>query len=339
MWKNNGIYDKILNKLSLEKYRERMYAMSEITMKDLMNGINNNYNKLIEQGLNLNIDSIYIENNNELNKIVYTSNDDSLHQLRSCSKLLISLAVGILIDRKIISLDENVYSILNKLVDIKNENIKKISDWTIKDLLLHQTGYEKQMMSERFIKDIKESDILKYALNYDIPYEVGNRFAYNNVEPFIISVYLKEKYNVDIIEFIEENIFKKLQINEFKWNKYDDKYCPGATGLYLKHNDFHKIGKILMNNGKYDGQVIVSEKWINEMMKKQIETPSAYKSERVLPKIGVGYYTFVSRDGYVFRDGADGQYIILNKEKDLLITIMSSEKEMSNVMEVFRNVI
>lgn len=305
----------------------------------LINNIKNNYYKLKKQGLSLNIDSIYIEKNNELYKVVYTSNNELLHQLRSCSKLLISLAVGILVDREIIRLDENVYSTLNKLVDIKNENIKKISNWTIKDLLLHQTGYEKQMMSERFIKDIKESDILNYALNYDIPYEVGNRFAYNNVEPFIISVYLKEKYNIDIIEFIDENIFKKLQINEFEWSRYDNKYCPGATGLYLKHIDFHKIGKLLLNNGKYNEKVIVSKEWIDEMMKQQIETPNAYKPERVLPKIGVGYYTFISRDSYVFRDGADGQYIILNKEKDLLITIMSSEKEMSNVMEVLRGVI
>ncbi len=71
----------------------------------------------------------------------------------------------------------------------------------------------------------------------------------------------------------------------------------------------------------------------------QLETPSAYKPERVLPKIGVGYYTFISRDGYVFRDGSNGQYIIVNKNKNLLITILSSEKDMKNVTEVLRNLI
>ena len=55
-------------------------------------------------------------------------------------------------------------------------------------MLLHSTGYEKQMLPERYISDIDKNDLLNYALNYDIPYEVGNRYAYNNVEPFIISV-------------------------------------------------------------------------------------------------------------------------------------------------------
>ena len=55
--------------------------------------------------------------------------------------------------------------------------------------------------------------------------------------------------------------------------------------------------------------------------------------------MGIGYYVFISRDGYIFRDGSNGQYIIVNKEKKLLITIMSSEKEMKNVTEILRNII
>ena len=71
----------------------------------------------------------------------------------------------------------------------------------------------------------------------------------------------------------------------------------------------------------------------------QLETPSAYKPERLLPKIGVGYYTFISKDGFIFRDGSNGQYIIVNKIRNLLITIMSSEKDMKNVTEILRSLI
>ena len=67
------------------------------------------------------------------------------------------------------------------------------------------------------------------------------------------------------------------------------------------------------------------------MCSMKLETLSAYKPERVLPKIGIGYFTFISRDGYIFRDGSNGQYIILNKDKNLLITIMSTEKDMKKV--------
>lgn len=46
-------------------------------------------------------------------------------------------------------------------------------------------------------KEIKEknldiNNILNYVLNVDIPYQVGTKFVYNNVEPFILSVFFKK---------------------------------------------------------------------------------------------------------------------------------------------------
>lgn len=305
--------------------------------------IKENVNNLSKNLNSLNIDSVFVEQDNNIEKIFYKN--EELHELKSCSKLLVAMAIGIAIEDKILvedvplSLDTKIYSSIEKIVDIKNENnLSKIQKWTIRNLLTHTTGYESQMMSERFITGIDKNELLNYALNYEIPFDVGIRFAYNNVEPFVLSVFFQETFGVNLKDYINEKIFKKMNIKEFEWDNYG-KYCPASTGLYLKHSDFHKIGQLLLNNGKYNGKQIISENWIREMSSMQLETPSAYKPERVLPKIGIGYYTFISRDGYLFRDGSNGQYIIVNKEKNLLITIMSSEKDMKNVTEIFRNII
>lgn len=308
-----------------------------------INIVKENVNTLSKRLDSLNIDSIFIEQDDKLDKVFYK--EEQLHELRSCAKILVSMAIGIAIEDKMLvdgiplSLDTKVYPSIEKIANIKNENnLVKIQKWTIKNLLTHTTGYESQMMSERYIKDIDKNKLLEYALNYDIPFEVGSRFAYNNVEPFVLSVFFQETFGISLRDYINEKIFKKLDIEEFEWENYG-KYCPASTGLYLKHSDFHKIGQLLLSNGKYNRKQIIPEKWIKEMSSMQLETPFAYKSERVLPKIGIGYYTFISRDGYLFRDGSNGQYIIINKEKNLLITIMSSEKDMTNITEVLRNLI
>lgn len=298
---------------------------------------------IITKKVGLNIDSIFIEQNNNLEKVIYTN--ENLHELRSCAKLLVSMAIGIAIDDKMLvngvplSLNTKIYPSIEKIVNIKNENnILKFQKWTIKNLLTHTTGYESQMMSERYINGIDKNELLDYALNYDIPFEVGIRFAYNNVEPFILSVFFQETFGMNLKDYINEKIFKKLKIKDFEWDNYG-KYCPASTGLYLKHSDFHKIGQLLLNNGKYNGEQIIPENWIKEMSSMQLETPTAYKPERVLPKLGIGYYTFISRDNYIFRDGSNGQYIVVNKDKKILITIMSSEKDMKNVTEILRGLI
>lgn len=298
--------------------------------------IKNNVFELKKSLPSLNIDSIFLEQDGKIDKVFY--NDESLHELRSCSKLLVAMAVGIAIDKGMFSLDTLIYPSIEKVTNITNKsNLEKIKKWKVRNLLTHTSGYEKQMMSESYIQDIDKDNLLDYALNYNIPFEVGNRFAYNNVEPFILSVFFQEKFNINLTNFIKENIFDKLDISEFKWENYG-KYCPGATGLYLKHSDFHKIGELLLNNGKYNDCQVIPEKWINDMCSVQLETPLAYKPERVFPKIAIGYYTFISRDDFVFRDGSNGQYIIVNKNRNILITIMSSEKDMKNVTEIFRNV-
>lgn len=299
--------------------------------------IKNNVSDLKKNLPSLNIDSIFLEQEGKLDKVFY--NDECLHELRSCSKLLVAMAIIIAIDKGMFSLDTLIYPSIEKIVNITNRNnLEKIKKWKVRDLLTHTSGYEKQMMSESYIRGIDKNNLLDYALNYDIPFEVGTRFAYNNVEPFILSVFFQEKFNINLTDFIKENIFDKLGISEFRWDNYG-KYCPASTGLYLKHNDFHKIGILLLNNGRYYDCQVVPEKWIKEICSIQLETPSAYKPERLLPKIGVGYYTFISRDGFIFRDGSNGQYIIVNKNRNLLITIMSSEKDMKNVTEILRNLI
>lgn len=308
-----------------------------------LNDIKNKVNVLSSKLDSLKIDSIFLEQNNSLEKVFY--NDESLHELRSCSKLLVAMAVGIAIDRKMLvngeplALETKIYPIIKDIVNITNNlNVEKIKQWTVKDLLTHSTGYESQMFNEKSLMNVDKEKVLDFALNYDIPYEVGTRYAYNNVEPFMFAVLFQECFGINISEFIRENIFEKLGIKEYEWGNYG-KYCMSATGLYLKHTDFHKVAQLLLNDGKYNDEQIIPQNWIKDMITLQVETPTLYKPERVIPKIGGGYFTFISRDGYVFRDGTNGQYIILNKDKNLLITIMASEKEMKNVTEILRDLI
>lgn len=299
--------------------------------------IKENVDNLSKSLDSLNIDSIFVEQNNHIEKVFYKK--EELHVLRSCTKLVVALAMGVAIEKGMFDLDTLVYPTIKNCVEIKNtNNINKIKKWKVKYLLTHTAGYETQMLSVQFIHNMDKDNLLEYALNYDIPYEPGTRYAYNNVEPYILSVFLQEKIGVNLSDFVNENIFKKLDIKEYRWDNYG-KYCAGATGLFLKPSDFHKLGQLLFYDGVYNGKQVIPKNWIREMCSLKLYTPSAYKPDRVFPKIGVGYYVFISRDGFVFRDGATGQYIILNKDKDILITIMSSEKNMKNVTEVLRNII
>ena len=143
--------------------------------------IKNNVKNLKKNLSSLNIDSIFLEKDGKLDKVFY--NDECLHELRSCSKILVAMAIGIAIDKGMFSLDTIIYPSLERIVNITNRsNLDKIKKWKVRDLLTHTSGYEKQMMSESYIQDIDKNNLLDYALNYDIPFEVATWIGYNKLD-------------------------------------------------------------------------------------------------------------------------------------------------------------
>ena len=81
----------------------------------------------------IHVDSVMIENGNIIEKLFYKN--DELHEIRSCSKLLVAMAVGVAIDNKMLvvdtplTLETKVYPVIKSLVNITNkENLRKIEN-------------------------------------------------------------------------------------------------------------------------------------------------------------------------------------------------------------------
>ena len=302
-------------------------------------------NEIIEKFLynvkvnNVKVDSIFVEENGKVYKEIL--NDIKLHELRSCSKILIAFAYGIAIDEKFICKDGSPLSIQSKVYDTFariSQPPEQVKNWTIRTLLTYSTGYEKMLFNKSHVETLDKFHLLNILFATQIKYKTGTHFTYSNVEPYLLSVFFKENFGQNISDFINERILKSLNVKTFVWENFGN-YCAAATGSYFNCNDFHKFGHLLMNFGKYNGKQIVPEKWVKEMIKPQVACPDYYKPERVLPKLNAGYFTWISRENIVFRDGSDGQYIICDYKNNRLITIMSSQKDMSLVTECLRGLI
>ncbi len=191
------------------------------------------------------------------------------------------------------------------------------------------------MLKAKDVEMLNESQIFDLIFNTKIHNTPNEGFTYNNVEAFLLSVVFQEMFNEKLSDFANEHIFKPLGITEYRWTEYG-KYCAGCTGLFLSAKDFHKLGLLLLNKGEFKGKQIVSKWWIEELIKPQILTQSAYKAERVFPKFSAGYFTFQTKEGIVFRDGAGGQYLIVDAKSDVLVSILSDEKDVAKVTEIFR---
>ena len=289
--------------------------------------------------LNANIDSIVVEEKGTIKEGVV--NNIPLHELRSCTKMLTAFACGIALNSslkckytdEIFSLDTKVYPTFTAIY--KGNIPEQVKEWSIKTLLTHSTGYDKMLLNAKQVKALDQNNLLEAVFNTKLKYKANKHFTYSNVEPYLFSVFFQENFGIKLSDYINEKIFKPLGIKEYKWNDLG-KYSHGASGLYMSYKDFHKIGKLLMDQGRYKNKQIVPQDWVKQMSTKHINTPFLHRFRLVLPKYGAGYHIWISKKGVVYRDGSGGQYIICDHNHDRLITIMSTQKDMSLVKKCLK---
>lgn len=297
-----------------------------------------------KDGNNLNMDSIIVSQAGRSYQHYFKS-EYKMNELRSISKPIVGITIGIAIDRGLrlrgrpLTLDTEIWAFFDGRVKITNtKNIEKLKKFKLIHLLTHTYGYADGLL---FSKDIKDKDpytLLEYLLNYDIVYEPGKHFVYSNVGPYLFSAIVQEELGINLAEMVNKLLFQPLGISEYQWKNYG-KYCAGSSGLKLSNEDLHKIGLLLIQDGKYQGTQIVSKKWVEQMRKPQVLTPTMYDEKRVFPKYAYGYYLWICKNGTYYCDGTDGQYLIVLPNNGTVITTFGHQPDMKPITECLRELL
>lgn len=204
-------------------------------------------------------------------------NENYLHDLRSATKSITSILVGIAFDQKYLSLDNTLNKYFNNL--IPNDNYR-IGDVTILQLLTmtsgigwNQSGMRKKgdVDSETEMESSKKP--IEYILSKKIVFNPGEQFDYNSGNTVLLGKIVENATGQDLDKFAKENLFKPLGIVRYCWwDKVNDVYWTHA-GLRMKAMDIFKIGQMMLSNGEYQNKKVLSKIWIDESIKLREKHP------------------------------------------------------------------
>lgn len=184
------------------------------------------------------------------------SNDKYL--IYSITKIFSGIAIGILVDKKLIESPEVPIS---DFFDVwKDDPLKR--KVTIRHILQHTSGLSANNGSQDIYP---QSDFVQYALKSPITSEPGHTFFYNNKAINLISGIVKKVTGQNLELFIKENVFLPLDIRDYEWKQDEAGNTWGMDGLWLSANDLMKVGQMLSNFGEWNGKRILSERWCNVM--------------------------------------------------------------------------
>jgi CubicO group peptidase (beta-lactamase class C family) len=252
------------------------------------------------------------------------------HDMRSASKSLVSLLVGIAIDRKLIaSADEAVVKFYPEYVDVKSAGWDRI---TLRHLLTMSSGM--QWDENRGWNDPKndephlgnEADPIRYILSKPIAKPPDALWTYNGGSTNLLGNILERVSSKPLEAFAREVLFQPLGITDLEWKNYPEnqKIAP-AAGLRLRPRDAAKIGQLVLNHGAWNGKQIVSADWIDQSVKPRFQAIGYFSG---LFFYGQQWWLGRSISGdsevkWIAAMGSGGQRIFIVPDRDLVVMTTS----------------
>ncbi|HPR31810.1 MAG TPA: serine hydrolase [Prolixibacteraceae bacterium] len=235
------------------------------------------------------------------------SDRDTYANIQSCTKSFTSMMVGVAMqDNKDISLDEKLYSIYPELFDA---DVRK-RDITLKDALTMRAGLE--FSNDTHTLQLYQTTTNSAAFVLSFPYnnEPGKVMSYNDGAPQLVSKIIEQKTGKSLAEYAREKLFDPLNITDWKWESAKDGTTFGAFSLYLKPRDFARVGQLLLQNGRWENNQIISPDYI-------VEATSPYTSQWDKP-YGLYFWIDEFNQGF-YAHGHGGQMLLVVPSKRLVL--------------------
>jgi CubicO group peptidase (beta-lactamase class C family) len=191
------------------------------------------------------------------------------HDIRSISKSVTSLLVGIALDRGLLTdLDAPVFSFFPEYDDLRTPEKDRM---TLRHLLTMSSGFA---WDERSVARTNPSNIYwqmgiaprsdHFVLAQPLAAPPGEVFNYNTGTANLLGLILRKVSGKRLDAFAKETLFDPLGIEDWDWD-YNAGFNPAAgSGLRLRPRDLAKIGELVLERGKWHGRQIVSSSWIED---------------------------------------------------------------------------
>jgi CubicO group peptidase (beta-lactamase class C family) len=251
-----------------------------------------------------------------------TFDADILHDVKSVSKCVASLAVGIALDRGLIgSINEPIFSFFPELSDLRTPEKDRIQ-------LSHALtmsmglGWVEAIPSNEGNNDEERMhtapDPCRYVLGLPVTTPAGQGFFYNTGALTLVSAIIRKATGRPLDEFAREALFEPLGITQIEWVRYKGDTDAGG-GLRLRPRDMAKIGQLVLAGGRWNDRQVVPRAWI--------ESSTAPKL-KATDNQSYGYLWWLGRSRFNGREiqwvgalGRGGQSIRIVPELDLVVVV------------------
>jgi CubicO group peptidase (beta-lactamase class C family) len=272
------------------------------------------------------VDGVVVVRNQRLIAEAYFNGFDreTVHELRSTGKSLVSTLVGLAVDQGVVGLDDTLAQHIPDFENHRNMDANKraitlrhllnmsggldCSDW-----IASSPGHEEKMYDSR--------DWIRFVLDLRSVAEPGTQASYCTGGVVLLAHVVSLRSGMRLEDFARQWLFAPLNIQKAEWRYSPDGRATGATGSGLRPRDAAKLGALFANEGVWNGVRVVSEEWV--MRTRQRATTLGDQGYGLL-WWKRSYLINGNNIDTVFASGNGGNYVFIVPSHELVVAFSGS---------------
>jgi CubicO group peptidase (beta-lactamase class C family) len=237
----------------------------------------------------------------------------------SVSKTFTSVAVGIAQAEGLLNVDDLILSHIGHLTSNPATGVEAI---TIRHLITMTSGITYRWEDP----DVDHpgdpaSDILSTPLG-DAP---GSTFNYRGGSTYLLSRIIHACSGQDLRDFLLPRLFTPLGIINPQWHRCPLGYSIGAVGLHLRTEEIARLGRTLLDDGRYGELQLIPADYVASMIADNVPTnghfaTGAMASHPENARYGRNLWLCVRDDAWRM-DGLYGQLCVVLPHQQACVTI------------------
>ncbi|MFC1661631.1 serine hydrolase domain-containing protein [Gemmatimonadota bacterium] len=269
---------------------------------------------------------------------------DETHNLASVTKSFTTTLVGMALDQgHIETVEDRVFDYFPEHADLVAQDPRR-GDMTLEDLLLMRSGitwddlgtYSYSDPRNDLVQMFTSDDPIRYALSKDLYATPGTVFDYCNANTNILGEIVRRATGQRLDRFAQTYLFDPIGIVDLEWQMLPNDVVFASGDLRLRPRDMAKFGKLFLGMGRWEGEAVVSESWV--------EVATARHAVPTDPHgwadgYGYGWWHWDLRsEGRIHRtyqaSGWGGQWIVVLPEHNMVVVTTGGSYYQAEAMPV-----